>query len=159
MLAAAPGRWEALPSLLAPSAGLLRRAGLGATLDLAGHATAPDTASLRRRLVDRKRRLTRHSSALHKVHEPWGLSAYDVQSALLGIPARARGSARLAAPEITPELADRVRDDLREFAHLGGFTLRPGGSPWLGAALHDREQAREGRRPGGPAVHPDAGRG
>ena len=119
-------------------------AGLGATLDLAGHATAPDTASLRRRLVDRKRRLTRHSSALHKVHEPWGLSAYDVQSALLGIPARARGSARLAAPEeITPELADRVRDDLREFAHLGGFTLRPGGSPWLGAALHDREQARE----------------
>jgi very-short-patch-repair endonuclease len=119
-------------------------AGLGATLDLAGHATAPDTASLRRRLVDRKRRLTRHSSALHKVHEPWGLSAYDVQSALLGIPARARGSARLAAPEeITPELADRVRDDLREFAHLGGFTLRPGGSPWLGAALHSRGQARE----------------
>jgi very-short-patch-repair endonuclease len=119
-------------------------AGLGATLDLAGHATAQDTASLRRRLVDRKRRLTRHSSALHKVHEPWGLSAYDVQSALLGIPARARGSARLAAPEeITPELADRVRDDLREFAHLGGFTLRPGGSPWLGAALHSREQARD----------------
>src|SRR5262249_23046258 len=37
----------------------------------------------------------------------------------------------------------RVRDDLREFAHLGGFTLRPGGSPWLGAALHNREQARE----------------
>ncbi|HEV8219158.1 MAG TPA: AAA domain-containing protein, partial [Streptosporangiaceae bacterium] len=119
-------------------------ADLGTTLDLAGHATAPDTASLRRRLVDRKRRLIRHSSALHKVHEPWGLSAYDVQSALLGIPARARGSARLAAPEeITPELADRVRDDLREFAHLGGFTLRPGSSPWLGAALHGREQARE----------------
>src|SRR5690242_18174495 len=116
-------------------------ADLGATLDLAGHATAPDTASLRRRLVDRKRRLIRHSSALHKVHEPWGLSAYDVQSALLGIPARARGSARLAAPEeITPELADRVRDDLREFAHLGGFTLRPGSSPWLGAALHVRER-------------------
>jgi very-short-patch-repair endonuclease len=119
-------------------------ADLGATLDLAGHATAQDTAGLRRRLVDRKRRLTRHSSALHKVHEPWGLSAYDVQSALLGIPAPARGSARLAAPEqITPDLADRVRDDLREFAHLGGFRLRPGGSPWLGAALHDREQARE----------------
>src|SRR5262249_11147964 len=28
-------------------------------------------------------------------------------------------------------------------AHLGGFTLRPGGSPWLGAALRGREQARE----------------
>src|SRR5215472_11863718 len=46
-------------------------AGLGATLNLAEHATAPDTTALHRRLTDRLQRLRRHATALHKVHEPW----------------------------------------------------------------------------------------
>ncbi|MBV9383679.1 MAG: AAA family ATPase [Streptosporangiaceae bacterium] len=119
-------------------------ADLGATLDLAEHTTAPDVADLHRRLVDRQKRLRRHSSALHEVHEPWRLSPYQVQSALLGIPAAARVPARLPDPEgITPEIADRLRDELREFAHLGGFTLRPESTPWFGAAIRGRSQARE----------------
>ena len=60
-------------------------ADLGATLDLAEHATAPDTTALHRRLTDRQQRLRRHAAALHRVHEPWRLSAYQVQSALLGV--------------------------------------------------------------------------
>ena len=119
-------------------------ADLGATLDVAEHASVPDTSTLRRRLTDRRQRLTRHAAALHRAHEPWRLSPYQVQSELLGVPAQARVQARLAAPEeITPELADQVRDELREFARLGGFALRPGASPWFGAALRTREQARE----------------
>jgi very-short-patch-repair endonuclease len=119
-------------------------ADLGATLDLAEHATAPDTAALHRRLTDRQQRLTRHAAALHRVHEPWRLSAYQVQAALLGVPAAARVTARLAAPEdITPDLADEIRDALREFHRLGGFALRPGSTPWFGAAIRTREQARE----------------
>jgi very-short-patch-repair endonuclease len=119
-------------------------ADLGATLDLAVHATAPDTTALHRRLTDRQQRLTRHAAALHRVHEPWRLTAYQVQSALLGVPAAAKGSARLAAPEqITPEVADEIRDELREFTRLGGFAMRPGGTPWFGAPLRSREQARE----------------
>jgi very-short-patch-repair endonuclease len=118
---------------------------LGDTLDLAEHATAPDTGHLHRRLVDRQDRLNRHVDALHRVHEPWRLTAYEVQSKLLGIPEDAkRVTARLASPEgITPEIADRLRDELREFAHLGGFTLRPESTPWFGAAIRGREQARE----------------
>ncbi|MGB6614645.1 MAG: AAA domain-containing protein, partial [Trebonia sp.] len=38
-------------------------AGLGATLDLAEHATAPDTTALHRRLTDRPQRLRRHAAA------------------------------------------------------------------------------------------------
>lgn len=88
-------------------------ADLGATLDLAEHATAPDTAALHRRLTDRQQRLRRHAAALHRVHEPWRLSAYQIQSALLGVPDDARVSARLAVPEeITPGLADDIRDEL-----------------------------------------------
>jgi hypothetical protein len=119
-------------------------ADLGATLDLAEHATTPDTTALHRRLTDRQQRLMRHATALHRVHEPWRLSAYQIQSALLGVPAGARVTATLAAPEeITPPLADEIRDELREFTRLGGFTLRPGSTPWLGGALRTRAEARE----------------
>jgi very-short-patch-repair endonuclease len=119
-------------------------ADLGATLDLAEHATVPDTAALHRRLTDRQQRLRRHAAALHRVHKPWRLSAYQVQSALPGVPDAARVSARLAAPEeITPDIADEIRDALREFTRLGGFSLRAGSTPWFGAAIGTRAQAHE----------------
>ncbi|HKB29605.1 MAG TPA: AAA domain-containing protein, partial [Streptosporangiaceae bacterium] len=117
---------------------------LGATLDLAQRTAAPDDGDLHRRLVDRQRRLTQHVTALHKVHEPWGVTPFQVQSALLGIPEQARNPVRLGAPErINAGGADRIRDDLREFAHLGGFTLRPQSTPWFGAALRIPDQVRD----------------
>ena len=132
-------------------------AGLGATLDLAEHATAPDTTALHRRLTDRQQRLRRHAAALHRVHEPWRLSAYQVQSALLGVPPAARVAARLPDPErITPELAEAIRDELREFTRLGGFTLHPGSTPLVRRhPAHPRRGAR-GRRAGGHPVRQDA---
>jgi hypothetical protein len=120
---------------------------LGATLDLAGQTATPDVGRLHRRLVDRVQRLSRHVGALHEVHEPWGLTPFAVQSALLGIPATARTPFRLPAPErLDGEAAETVRDELREFAHLGGFTLRPSSTPWYGALLRtgaDAQQAIE----------------
>ena len=118
-------------------------AGLGTTLDQAARAADPDTSALHRRLTDRQRRLARHATALHRAHEPWGVSAYQVQSALLGVPERARVATRLAAPQlITAELAEELRDELREFTRLDGFEFRPGATPWFGAPLRTREQAR-----------------
>ena len=120
---------------------------LGATLDLATHAAPPDAGRLHRRLADRVQRLSKHVSALHEVHQPWGLTPFGVQAALLGIPAAARTPARLPAPErLDAEAAEVVRDELREFAHLGGFTLRPYSTPWYGALIRtaaDAHQARE----------------
>jgi very-short-patch-repair endonuclease len=117
---------------------------LGATLDLAQQTLAPDDVSLRRRLADRHRRLADHVTALHEKHPPWGLTAFQVQSALLGIPDAARTQVRLPAPErITGSAADELRDELREFSHLGGFTIRPDTTPWFGAALRVPEDARQ----------------
>jgi len=120
---------------------------LGATLDLASQAAPADVGRLHRRLVDRVQRLSGHVSALHEVHEPWGLTPFGVQAALLGIPAAARTKARLPAPErLDSEAAQVVRDEIREFAHLGGFTLRPYSTAWYGALLRiaaDAHQARE----------------
>jgi very-short-patch-repair endonuclease len=116
---------------------------LGDTLDLAQRAAAPQVAGLHRRLVDRQRRLNENVAALHQVHEPWGLTPFEIQSALLGIPDRARTPVRVAAPElITAGRADAIRDELREFAHLGGFAIRPASTPWYGARLPSTEAAR-----------------
>jgi very-short-patch-repair endonuclease len=116
---------------------------LGETLEEAQKTAAPDVSELHRRLADRQRRLARHVSGLHQVHQPWGVSPFQIQSALLGIPAGARTPVRFAAPErISGEQADRIRDDLREFAHLGGFALRPDTTPWFGAALRSTDDAR-----------------
>jgi very-short-patch-repair endonuclease len=117
---------------------------LGSTLDLAQRTNDPDVADLHRRLIDRQHKLTDHVTALHVVHEPWKLTPFEVQSALLGIPAEARAPVRLGAPEqIGRQDADRMRDELREFAHLGGFALRPNSTPWFGAALRTPDQARQ----------------
>src|SRR5258707_1428847 len=71
------------------------------------------------------------------------MSPCGVQSALLGIPSGARTPVRLGMPEqISREIADSIRDELREFAHLGGFTFRPGSTPWYGAALGTPADAR-----------------
>ncbi len=116
---------------------------LGATLDLAGQAATPEVGRLHRRLVDRVQRLSRHVGALHQVHEPWGLTPFAVQSALLGIPESARTPFRLPAPErLDGEAAETVRDELREFAHLGGFTLRRSTTPWYGAMIRDPADAQ-----------------
>jgi hypothetical protein len=117
---------------------------LGDCLEEAQRAGDPDVGGLHRRLVDRQRRLSEHVSALHEPHPPWGMTPFAVQSALLGIPAEARTPVRLAAPErIGPQAADEIRDELREFAHLGGFTFRPDATPWFGAKLRTADDARE----------------
>jgi very-short-patch-repair endonuclease len=116
---------------------------LGATLDLAAACGTPDAGRVHRRLTDRVQRLRRHVDALHEVHEPWGLSAFNVQSALLGGSAEARTAVRLPGVErIDADAAEDIRDDLREFAHLGGFAMRPSSSPWFGAMIRDPDEAR-----------------
>jgi very-short-patch-repair endonuclease len=116
---------------------------LGETLQEAQSTGDPDVSDLHRRLADRQRRLARHVSGLHQVHQPWGVTPFQIQSALLGIAADARTPVRIAAPErISDEQADRIRDELREFAHLGGFLLRPDTTAWFGSALRTADDAR-----------------
>ena len=76
-----------------------------------------------------------------------GLTPFGVQAALLGIPRARPDEGPAAAPErLDSEAAEIVRDEFREFAHLGGFTLRSYSTPWYGALLRtaaDAHQARE----------------
>jgi very-short-patch-repair endonuclease len=117
---------------------------LGDALAEAQQVPEPDVGDLHRRLGDRHWRLTRHASALHQRHQPWGRTPFEVQSALLGVPGEARVGVRLTNPElISSERADRIRDELREFAYLGGFSLRPDSTPWYTAVVRSPEDARK----------------
>ena len=117
---------------------------LGAALEAAREIASPDVAGLHRRLVDRQQRLTEHVAALHEVRQPWGVSAFTAQSALLGIPAAARTPVRLTGLEqLTAGVAEQLRDELREYAHLGGFRYEAGSTPWYGADITTGEQARD----------------
>jgi len=117
---------------------------LGAALDRAQQAPLPEVDGLHRRLIDRQQRLTQNVTALHEVHQPWGVSAYQVQSALLGVPEEAKTPVRLRdVAAIGSEDAQRLHDDLREYAHLGGFWLSREDTPWFGAAIGSADQARE----------------
>jgi very-short-patch-repair endonuclease len=117
---------------------------LGDALDGAQRAAVPDVGDLHRRLTDRQRRLSQHVAALHEKHQPWAMTPFEVQSALLGIPEEARTPVRLGMPDrIDAREADQIRDELREFAHLGGFSIRPEGTPWFGARLGTADQARQ----------------
>jgi very-short-patch-repair endonuclease len=116
---------------------------LGAALDRARQTPQPDVKGLHRRLVDRQQRLTQHVAALHQVHQPWGISPFAAQSALLGIPEQARTPVRLADLEcLSGETAEQLRDELREYAHLGGFSFSAGSTAWYGAAITTPEHAR-----------------
>ncbi|MHB1596278.1 MAG: AAA domain-containing protein [Streptosporangiaceae bacterium] len=117
---------------------------LGAALDRARQTPEPDLSGLHRRLVDRQQRLTQHVDALHEVHQPWGITPFAAQSALLGVPDAARTPVRLADPEaIDSGTAEHLRDDLREYAHLGGFGFSRDTTPWYGADVTTAGAARD----------------
>ena len=106
---------------------------LGDALEEAQRAADPDVGDLHRRLIDRQRRLSQHVAALHQPHQPWQMTPFAVQSALLGIPEAARTPARLGMPErISRETADSVRDEVYpvlelppEWQHLEDGTPLP----------------------------------
>jgi len=102
---------------------------LGDTLDLAQRTEAPEVAGLHRRLVDRQRRLNEHVSGLHEVHQPWGLTPFEIQSALLGIPEQARTPVRLAAPELITWAGSRSARRARPGTARGCPPRRRRGTP------------------------------
>ena len=131
---------------------------LGDALDEAQRTAEPDVSDLHRRLRDRQQRLSQHAAALHRSAQAVGTDAVRGPVRAAGHPtSRPALTVRLAAPEQhhPARLADRIRDELREFAHLGGFALRPDSTPWFGAALRTPDQAprRPATWPSGSSTH------
>jgi hypothetical protein len=104
-------------------------------------------AGLLARFTEARAGLLDSADALHEVHQPWGVSAYQAMVALAGLMIGSyapRTTVRLPA-EVTRRLdapaRARLADDLREAAALGAFTLTRLDTRWLDARVHTEEEA------------------
>ncbi len=111
-----------------------------ASLDAALGHEPPTRDPTAETLRDRRSRLVRHVAALHRVREPWGVSAHDVQEAMSELATRRpapTSHVRLTGPAIlgisrarAVELGRRLRDAVG----LGAWTS-DGDDPWFGARV------------------------
>lgn len=109
---------------------------------MAEHAAValPDLAQDQERLVRRRETLSARARALHDLRSPWGISVYDAQARLLGLPATATATARLRGPvldALDPAATAAAAEELRAYIELGGLTIDRGeGGPWAAAAAN-----------------------
>jgi hypothetical protein len=118
----------------------------GASLDTALEHVPPRTDPTADTLRDRRDRLVRHLDALHRIREPWHVSAHDVQLAMVELSTRpvpptchvrhtGADIVGLGRPRAI-ELARRLRDAVG----LGAWTT-DGDDPWFGARILTPEDA------------------
>jgi len=120
---------------------------LKAAFDSAASIALPDLTVLHESLAASRAALDGHQHALHDKRVPWGVSVFEAQTVLIGLapllrpmtPVRLRGDVLTALDGGT---ARRVRQELREYATLGGFILTGRESGWIGAQIRTAEEAQ-----------------
>lgn len=96
----------------------------------------PDVAWVQQTLVHRRTDLVSHNDAMHRRREPWGISVYEAQSRLIGVPEPARSSLRLRGTVLETlggDAYEHARQALRTYANLGGLRLSMASSAWAPA--------------------------
>lgn len=110
---------------------------LANSLAKAASLPAPDMSYMPS-LEQRRDSLLRYETALHGKREPWGVTFFDVQAALLGLPPTVRSDLRLrgeALQGLSQSAFQGARHTLRDFVDLEGPKLltQPDTSPWASA--------------------------
>ncbi len=115
---------------------------LSAALDYDAPTPDDTIATLR----ERRSRLQRHVDALHRTREPWGVTAHQVQQALVELGTRRPAPlshVRLASADLGSLSRSRVTElarKLRDAVGLGAWT-RADHDPWFGARILTQEDA------------------
>ena len=102
----------------------------------AANARQPNVAVEQEQLARRRDTLVRRTAALHEVRQPWGISVYDLQAALIGVPAPVQSEQRFSREELAGLGADafrQVQANLEQFVGMGGLMIEASDSPWLPA--------------------------
>jgi very-short-patch-repair endonuclease len=102
----------------------------------AANARRPEMAVEQERLARRRDALVRRTAALHEVRQPWGISVYGLQAALIGVPVSVQSEQRLGARVLAGFGADTFRQadaQLEQFVGMGGLAIEASDSPWLAA--------------------------
>ncbi|WP_433211106.1 AAA domain-containing protein [Dactylosporangium sp. CS-047395] len=122
-------------------------ADLKAAFDSAARIAQPDLVVLHETLAARRAALNDHDEALHQIRGPWGISAFQAQTELIRLNAvvhpmpgvRLRGPVLEALDEAG---ARRLREQLRDYATVGGFNLTEQESGWIGSAVRTPQEAQ-----------------
>lgn len=91
--------------------------------------------------------LTGHVEAMHRVQEPWGVSAHEAINELADLARRRpapRTGVRLTSNVAQAILMDRARYEqlMREAVESGALTMVPEDTPWYGASITSDQQAK-----------------
>ncbi|MGH8909363.1 MAG: AAA domain-containing protein [Egibacteraceae bacterium] len=118
---------------------------LAHSLDEASRQPPVRDDGLDKRLADRRRTLVEYARELHKPREPWGLSIYDAQSALLGLAGYESDVRfpRSTLHALTGEVADDVDEWLRNLVDAGGLDASTQTSPWAGTRVTSAEEVQD----------------
>lgn len=111
-----------------------------------GTIPATDYTSFYEELSDRRQSLLSYADTLHRLREPWNISAYEVQAGLLGRPKAAVTGIRLQpdkARELSREAVARLKDQVREWIDLEGPYLATRYPEWANAPVVKDEDARQ----------------
>jgi len=99
-------------------------------------ARRPDMAVEQEQLERRRGTLVRRTKALHEERQPWGISVYGLQAAVIGVPLSAQSEQRLGSAVLAGLGATAFRKteaDLEQFVGMGGLMIEASDSPWLSA--------------------------
>ncbi|MFD2027880.1 hypothetical protein [Promicromonospora aerolata] len=109
---------------------------------------ADEVARVRDALIGSRAQLAGYIGALHRVRDPWRVSAYDALQALARLTSERPAPAtrvRLGSEEVLALSTERRAElaaDLVRAAELGAFTLKSSSSPWFGAHILTDDDAR-----------------
>jgi hypothetical protein len=119
---------------------------VSAALDTVRQAVPVDCDRMHQQYVERRDRLNRHVSSLHRRRKPSGMSVYELQGILLRLQSEIESDTRWRSPDLTKiEKADppKIRDLLKEAGGLASLFLRNDPSPWSGVKLTDGAAAQQ----------------
>jgi hypothetical protein len=115
------------------------------TLEAHANQTLPRLEERHADLAARRDQLNRRAEALHRVREPWEVSIYEVQAELLGLDDTADVQERFGETvlkRLTRSAYLEAREELRQWASLGGSTQPSSDSPWKRAEIVSADDAR-----------------
>ena len=105
----------------------------------------PELTGLVDRLSEQRAALREHAESLHRIREPWGVSAYEVMERLAALTAVRPGpSTSVRFDRTILELSAEDRADLRtqllELSRMGAFTMEVSDTVWFGARVDSSDE-------------------
>src|SRR5262249_26790668 len=116
-------------------------------LALANNASLakPNLEATHRKLEQRRSQLLERLEALHGPRDPWGVSFFDAQCQLLGLPGEAKTELRFRGEQLErlggPTIG-QAEEDLDAYVGLGGLSLGRSASPWAAAVVVSSDEAK-----------------